>query len=279
MMSAKLSVIILTFNEELNLPKCLNSIKDLNAEVFVLDSNSTDNTKDIALNFGAQFFTNPFETHVKQWMYALEKLPIQSEWILGIDADQELMPQLVEEINLLLNSTNETADGYYIKRRNYFLGIWIKHGGYYPIYLLKLFKKSAVFLDPGELMDHHFYVKGKTQNLKNDIIENNLKEDIGFWSKKHIKYAELQATEEFFDTTSSKGNLFGSKNERKQKLKSYWNRMPLFIRPGMYFFYRYILLFGFLDGRVGLIFHYLQAYWYRMLVDSMILELKRKKNV
>jgi hypothetical protein len=244
----------------------------------VVDSFSTDKTERIATEYKAHFYQNKFETHSKQWEFALKHLPIHTEWVLGLDADQEILPELAEEIKSALSGNSEFA-GYYIKRRNYFLGKWIKNGGYYPRYLLKLFRKDSVYLDPGELMDHHFYVRGKTGRLNFDLVENNLKEDLDFWSRKHVKYAELQAKEEFYNSAVNSGSFWGNRDERRIYLKSMWNRMPLFLRPFLYFIYRYFIQVGFLDGKKGLIFHFLQAFWYRFLVDAKIYELRKRKAV
>lgn len=276
MSNSLLSVVILTYNEEKNLPTCLESLKNLQADIFIVDSFSNDATQEIAKKYHAQFFQHTFDTHAKQWQYALKSLPLKTDWILGLDADQQLMPDLVNELNVLLSSSNNKADGYYIKRRNYFLGQWIKFGGYYPRYLLKLFKKDNVYLEEGELMDHHFYIRGKTAHLTYDLVENNLKEDLDFWLQKHIVYAQKQATEEFHRTVKQKGSFFGNQDERRIFFKNAWNKMPLFIRPFIYFIYRYIFLLGFLDGRKGLIFHYQQAFWYRFTVDAMIFQMKKK---
>lgn len=275
-MPEMLSVIILTYNEELNLPKCLSSLEGLDAQVLIVDSFSTDGTLAIAAAYGATLIQNPFETHAKQWQFALSQPGIRGEWILGIDADQQLTPELVAEIRSLVATGMARHDGYYINRRNYFLGKWIRYGGYYPRYLLKLFKKDKVYLDEGELMDHHFYIRGTTGKLQYDLVENNLKEDLAFWSQKHVKYAQLQAREEFHATAALKGSLSGNADARRIWMKNAWNRIPLFVRPALYFIYRYIFQLGFMDGRTGLVFHFMQAFWYRFLVDSMIVELKRK---
>lgn len=280
-MSNNLAVVILTFNEELNLPKCLESIKGLNASVFIVDSFSTDGTEEIAKAFGATFIANKFETHTKQWKFALTQLPEDIDWVLGLDADQTITPELNVELMELFSSKEEiTTSGFYIRRRNYFLEKWIRFGGYQNRFLLKLFKKDDVFLDESELMDHHFYVKGKTARLQSDMIENNLKEDLIFWKSKHVKYAKLQAQEEYEKLLTNPGRLFGNQDQRRLFLKNMWNRMPLFVRPIIYFLYRYIILGGFLDGYTGSKFHYLQAYWYRRTVDQNIFELKAnsKKN-
>jgi glycosyltransferase involved in cell wall biosynthesis len=275
-MKGILSIIILTYNEEKNLAKCLSSLRDLDAPIYIVDSYSTDNTEQITKTYNAHFIQNEFTTHVKQWKFALSMPNINSEWILGLDADQELTPELVKEIkNTLENSPAE--NGFYLNRRNYFLNKWIKHGGYYPRYLLKLYRKKAVYLDENEMMDHHFYVKGETAKLKFDIIENNLNEDLTFWIAKHNKYASLQAHEEFKKLDLSKGKFFGQQDERRLYLKNRWNSLPLFLRPLIYFMYRYFIQLGFLDGIKGLIFHFLQAFWYRFLVDAKIYELKKNK--
>ncbi len=278
-MSKKLAIVVLTYNEEKNITKCLESIKSLNAPIYIIDSFSTDSTERIALKYNATFIANKFQTHTKQWKFALDQLPNDIDWVLGLDADQTLTNELQTEILQLFDSENEIpVNGYYIKRRNYFLGKWIRLGGYQGRYLLKLFKRKEVYLDESELMDHHFYVNGTTTRLSNDMVENNLKEDLPFWKEKHIKYAKLQAEEEFEKLLTNKGRLFGNQDERRLFLKSIWNKMPLFVRPILYFLYRYIFLGGFLDGATGSKFHYLQAYWYRRTVDENIYKLKAARN-
>jgi glycosyltransferase involved in cell wall biosynthesis len=274
------SVILLTYNEEKNLPLTLQHLLEWVDEIFVVDSFSTDDTLQIAKNYGVAVFQNRFETHTKQWLFALSHLPIRNKWILGLDADQQITTQLAQEIRLLFMHGNPSHDGYYIKRRMFFLGKWIKHGGYYPRYLLKLFRRDKVFLDAGELMDHHFYVKGTTGQLKHDLIEDNKNETLQFWLTKHIRYATLQAQEELSDTRKLKtinASIFGNQDARRQLLKNIWEKLPLFLRPFMYFIYRYFFQMGFLDGYPGFIFHFLQAFWYRFTVDSLIFESNSKK--
>ncbi|MFN0048044.1 MAG: glycosyltransferase family 2 protein [Cytophagales bacterium] len=273
-----LSIIILTFNEEKNIYACLEKASKLSNNILVIDSFSSDNTKNIAATFGAEFIQNKFISHTLQWKFALQNNPFESEWLLCLDADQVLSDDLIQEIKSKL-AAPQIANGFYIKRKMYFLDKWIRFGGYYPLYLLKLFRKEAVYMDEGELMEHHFYVKGKTQKLKECLYENNQKETISFWVRKHVRYSELQAQEEFSKSKSetNRGSIWGNTNEKKLFIrKNIWERMPLFIRPFLYFFYRYFILLGFLDGIRGSIFHFLQAFFYRTLVDAQIYELKRK---
>lgn len=282
-----LSVIILTHNEELNLPACLESLKGLDCEVFVVDSGSTDRTVEVARAWGAHVVTHPFETHARQWSWALQNLPLSGEWVLGLDADQRLTPELAEEIRKLFREGStclENVDGFWVRRRQVFRGRWIRHGGYYPIYLLKLFRKSRVILDEYDRVDHHFYVRGLTKYLTHDIIEENRKEeDILFWVQKHVRYAQLLAEEEWLRRSGRAPDplpltIKGNPYRRKIRLKRTWHRLPLYVRSIGYFFYRYFLRLGFLDGKEGFVFHVMQTFWFRLLVDIRLEELMREEE-
>jgi glycosyltransferase involved in cell wall biosynthesis len=274
------AVVILTRNEQQNLPRCLASLQALPATVFVVDSGSTDQTREIAESYNAAVVEHPFETHAKQWAWALTHLPIRQNWVLALDADQSLTPELAEEIRTL--QPPPEIHGYFINRRQVFRGRWIRHGGYYPKYLLKLFRRDQVRFDRLDFVDHHFYVNGSTKALRADLVERNEKEDdITFWIDKHNRYATLLALEEISRETSGeqapiKPALFGNPDQRSLFLKSKWRRLPLLVRPFLYFFYRYFIRSGWLDGKEGFIFHFLQAYWFRLVVDAKIDEFRRR---
>lgn len=279
-----LSAIILTFNEETNLPACLASLAGWVGEIFVVDSGSSDGTSEIARAYGCTLVSHPFETHAKQWQWALDTLPLAHEWVLGLDADQRLLPALRDELTALFCETPERLEGIeglYIKRRQIFRGHWIRHGTYYPKYLLKLFRRSRVRLDERDLMDHHFYVSGPVAKLNYDMVEDNQKEqDLTFWLSKHLRYARLHAEEERLrgseaDTWLLPARFFGSPDERIVWLKRLWYRLPLFVRPTLYFVYRYLFRLGFLDGKEGFIFHFLQGFWYRLLVDIHLHDMRK----
>lgn len=278
-----ISIIILTFNEELHLPRLLNSIKGLNAPVYILDSGSTDATLKIAAEFGAIVLYNKFENHPKQWDFALKNFEIKTPWTIGLDADQIVLPELFEKLkNFKDADISKDVNGIYFNRKNYFKGRWLKHGGYFPKYLLKMFRTGIGKSDLNENMDHRFIVPEKSIIWKAGYIkEENLKEnEIGFWITKHNRYSDLVAAEEIermnkLRTQSIKPKFFGSPDERITFLKRIWWGMPLFVRPFLYFFYRFIIQLGILDGKEGWIFHYLQAFWFRLLVDIKIWE-KRK---
>jgi glycosyltransferase involved in cell wall biosynthesis len=281
-----LAVVVLTYNEERNLPSCLASVSDWVAELYVVDAGSTDQTVAIAAHHGACVVTHPFENHAKQWRWALHHLPITTEWVLGLDADQHITPALQHEMTQRLRAedTAETEPaGYYLKRKQIFRGRWIKHGGYYPKYLLKLFRRSAVWVDENDLVDHHFRVQGAVAILQHDLIEDNQNEaDISVWVTKHNRYATLQAQEEMATSNLApqsrlRDALFGSPDERTRWRQQLWRRLPLYARPALYFFYRYVCRLGFLDGKEGFVFHALQAFWYRLLVDIKLDELRQQR--
>jgi glycosyltransferase involved in cell wall biosynthesis len=275
-----LAAVVLTFNEERNLDACLASLADWISELHVVDSGSTDQTLAIAARHGARVTCHPFETHARQWQWALQSLPIQADWVLALDADQRVTPELALEIARFVTTGDPAVAGGYVKRRQVFRGRWIRHGGYYPKYLLKLFRREAVWMDEGDLVDHHFHVRGATVLLGHDIIEDNRNEaSIAAWTAKHNRYAVLQAQEQLAraaaGTNGTRPALFGSPDERVLWLKRVWNGLPLYWRPALYFGYRYILRLGFLDGREGFVFHVLQAFWYRLLVDINVDEMRR----
>ena len=281
-MNTELSFIILSFNEEMHLGRLLESIRNLNARTYVLDSGSNDRTLEIAAKYGAEVAYSKFENHPKQWAYALSVFPVTTPWTVGLDSDQIVMPELVE---LLAGFKDESVlagvDGIYFNRKNYFKGRWIKHGGYFPKYLLKMFRTGVGFSDLNENMDHRFVVPGKTIVWTSGYLkEENLKENrISFWIDKHNRYSDQVAREEVerklrLRDQTIRAKLFGNPDQRTAFLKRIWWNLPLFVRPFLYFTHRYIFQLGFLDGREGLIFHFLQALWFRFVVDIKISELE-----
>jgi glycosyltransferase involved in cell wall biosynthesis len=281
-MNIDFSFIILTFNEEIHLPRLLESVKDLHAEVFILDSGSTDDTVKIAQVYGAEVKTNPFINHPKQWDYALKNFAVKTHWTIGLDADQVVTPELLQMLQAFNNTDYQGINGIYFNRKNYFQGHWIRYGGYYPIYLLKMFRTGIGYSDLNENMDHRFITPGKTVIWKKGhLLEENLKEnDIDFWFKKHEKYSNLIAQEEVermqnLRVQALKPNLWGSPDEKKAWLKRLWWKLPLSLRPYLYYSYRMVFQLGILDNKTARKFHYLQGLWFRKLVDKKINKLRK----
>jgi exosortase/archaeosortase family protein len=266
------------------LPRLLNSVKELNAPLFVLDSGSTDSTIAIAQQAGATVKVHAFENHPQQWDFALKNFAIQTPWVICLDADQTVTPELKQRLFNFTDDAHRDINAIYFNRKNFFKGRWIKHGGYYPFYLLKMFRYGIGYSDLNENMDHRFIVPGKSELWKEGhLLEENLKEnDISFWITKHNRYSDLVAQEEVermqqLRTQTIKPRLTGSPDERTAWLKSIWWQMPLFLRPFIYLFYRLVIRLGVLDGRTGIIFHFLQGFWFRLVVDIKISELLSQK--
>ncbi len=158
----------------------------------------------------------------------------------------------------------------------------MRFGGYYPKYMLKVFRHAAAFLDDHEF-DYRFYVTGKTATLRHDIVESNENEwRISFFVEKHNKFASQLAAEELKRRSGLgylvRPTLFGNSDQRTLWLKVLWQRLPLYSRPFLLFFYRYFLRLGFLDGKEGFIFYTLQSFWFRLLVDIRIEEMLAEKD-
>lgn len=286
MLQPDFSFIILTFNEAQHLPRLLESIAGLGASIYILDSGSTDATLDIAQAYGAQVAYHPFENHPKQWDYALRCFPIDTPWIIGLDADQIVLPELYHRLKQFQSvDLAENVNGIYFNRKNYFKGRWIKHGGYFPKYLLKMFRRDRGYSDLNENMDHRFIVSGETIIWSDGYLkEENLKEnEISFWIQKHNRYSDLVAQEEYERLKKQRSQtiqakFWGSPDERIAWYKSIWWRLPLYWRPFFYFFYRFIWKKGILDGKEGRLFHFLQGFWFRLIVDEKLHELINKQD-
>ncbi len=274
------SFIILTYNEEIHLRRLLNSVEQLQAPVFILDSGSTDATLSIAAEYGAEVLQHEFANHPQQWHYALTHFPVITPWVVCLDADQIVTPELFSMLSGFNSEHYQRVNGIYFNRKNIFKGSWIKHGGYYPFYLLKMFRYGLGYSDLNENMDHRFIVSGKSIIWKNGwLIEENLKENrIAFWIDKHNRYSDLVAREEVERMQHLREQIirprfFGTPDERTARLKQWWWKMPRYVRPGLYFLYRVIFRLGILDGRTGILFHFLQGFWFRLMVDVKIDEL------
>lgn len=275
------SALMLTFNEEQNLSRSLPILSSWADEIVIVDSFSTDQTLEIGKRYGARLFQNEFRGHARQWIWGMSNTGLKHDWVFMHDPDHRVTPELQRELHELFSaSIAADVNGFYINRRNVFQGKWIRHGGYYPLPMLKLVRNGFVHFDEHEF-DYRAYVDGRTLKLRHDIIEENLKEnDITFWVDKHNKFASRQAEEELFrlrnpNSWQAKPTPFGNSDQRTLWLKTIWYGLPLYVRPFLYFVYRYVLRLGFLDGKTGFIFHFLHAFWYRLIVDIKLDALKK----
>jgi glycosyltransferase involved in cell wall biosynthesis len=284
-----LSVLVVTRNEERNVERCLLSVHGWADQVFVIDSESSDRTTEIACRYADSVVELPYDhTRIIPWIFqwALDNLPLRNEWVLILEADQALPPALKREMAALLAPQRIAViaeSGFYIRRRQIFRGHPLRFGGYGSKYLLKLFRRSRSELDPVE-QDTRVYVRGKVGRLRQPLEEWNKKEDeILFYLEKHLRYADAFAHEELLRRRQNlpwklTPRFFGTADERTLWLKTRYYRMPLFLRPCLYFLYRYFFLLGILDGGTGFLFHFLQAFWFRLVVDVRLAELLRESR-
>jgi glycosyltransferase involved in cell wall biosynthesis len=279
-----LTVLVTTRNEEVNLDRTLAAARPLADQLIVIDSESTDGTVEIARRYSDEVVNLPYDhSRIIPWIFqwGLENLAIRNEWVLILEADQALTEPLRQEIAALLSRREIAESGFYIRRIQIFRGKPIRFGGYGGKRLLKLFRRSRGRLDPEE-QDTRVYVDGPVGTLRHPLEESNRKEDeILFYLAKHLRYADAFAREELKRrqglTFKGRPALLGSPDEKVLWQKNLWYRMPLLVRPFFYFFYRYFLRLGILDGWNGFVFHFLQAFWFRLVVDLRLDELRRSK--
>ncbi|WP_041655904.1 glycosyltransferase family 2 protein [Azoarcus sp. KH32C] len=271
-----MSVVILAYNEDKNIAQALTSVQGWANEVFVVDSFSTDQTELVARQFDCVFVQHKFENYAKQRNFAIDRLPIRSEWVLFLDADEWLPDALKREISALVARSPE-ENGFFIKWRLIWMGRWIRRG-YYPTWILRLFRHGKARCED-RAVNEHLVVDGKTGRLREDFMHEDRK-GVSDWIAKHNGYATREAVE-LFNSRDAAGyqeidaKLFGTQAQRKRWLRyKVWNRMPPLIRPFFYFFYRYVLTGGFLEGMPAFIYHFLQALWYPLLIDIKYLEMK-----
>ncbi|MFN8356527.1 MAG: glycosyltransferase family 2 protein [Spirosomataceae bacterium] len=272
-----LSVIILTFNEAKHIERCINSLLPITNQIFIVDSGSTDNTVALATALGATVVTNPWVNYAKQFNFGIQHNPFQTQWLMRMDADEYILPELAQEIAQQLSNLPADVHGIYIKRRVVFMEKWIRRGGYYPIWLLRIWRSGQGICEESWMDEHIKLFAGKAIHFQQDLVDHNLN-NLTWWTQKHNLYAIREAIDllniryNFSNADIVEPNLFGTQEQRKRYLKIKYASLPLFTRPFIYFLYRYFLKLGFLDGKKGLVWHFLQGFWYRFLVDAKIFE-------
>ncbi|MFQ5850577.1 MAG: glycosyltransferase family 2 protein [Candidatus Binatia bacterium] len=269
----------MTYNEEPNIEQCLRSVQGLTQNIFIVDSGSEDRTLELGYQYNAHVVTHEFVNQAQQFNWALDNLPIQSGWILRLDADEYLLPELRTEIASVLPELPAEVSGLYMKRRLIFLGRWIRHGGHYPIWLLRLFRYGKARSEQVDINEHIVLLEGMSQRLKHDFVDENHK-GLAFWTFKHEGHAARKAhflckLQQGYDPAWIRPKLVGTQEERKRWLMhNLYRHTPLFARAFLYFLYRYVLRLGFLDGPQGLIFHFLHGCWYPFYTDAKMYDQK-----
>ena len=275
-----LSVIILTYNEEIHIRRCLENVKQFASKVYVVDCFSIDRTAQIAKELGAEVIEHEWPgNQAEQFNWALDNLPITTEWILRLDADEYLLPGLIEELLEKLPVIPESVSALSLSRARAFCGKILHHGIVNNIRIICIFRKGKARYEK-RLMDEHLSVlSGETIDMKNQFVDDN-RMPIGLFIDKHNGYATREAAllldaEYHLTNMDSLPQDYGREVEKKRTQKARYARMPLFWRAFGYFVYRYIIKLGFLDGKEGFLWDFLQGWWYRTLVDAKVYEIKK----
>ena len=279
MQTSQITAVILTHNEEKNLPACLARLDGF-CPVFVVDSGSSDATLEIAANHNASLFHHDFTNHARQWSWALANLPFKSEWLLALDADYIVTDELKDKILTSLDFLADDVNGIYVKYRYHFGGSQIRFGGTRHD-RMQIVRLGFAKLDSSDLVDNRFVVEGNTARWNEFIHESNYYDgDISIWMAKQDHYAIRLAVEEELRRQGDiewqgQPSFFGNPDQRVTWLRQQWLRMPLYIRPLIYFIYRYIFALGFLDGKGGFLYHFLQGFVLRIMIDWKIGQLRQ----
>lgn len=285
-----ITAIILTFNEEIHIRRCLDRICPLVKEVFIIDSYSKDRTLDIVKEFqksqdaagdtNITVLQNKWVNYATQFNWALDNAHIKTAWTLRLDADEYLCEDLVEELNSKLDKEPEDVTGISFLLRRVWMGRIIRRG-LPPIRQMRLFRTGKARSEVRQMDEHIELLEGHGVDYNGEWADDNLN-DISWWTQKHVGYAIREAT----DLLDIEYNLTGASDEdrnrnitsdarAKRMRKHSYAKKPLFFRAFAYFCYRYFFRLGFLEGQEGFMWHFFQGLWYRMLVDAKVYEVKK----
>ena len=278
---SSLSVLILTYNEARHIERAIASVSAIACEVVVLDSGSTDATVELAERAGARVLHHPFVTQARSFQWGLDHAGLTGDWILRLDADEVIEPPLAEEIARRLPTLAPAVTGVVLKRRHVFMGRFIRHGGRYPLELLRIWRRGLGRVEDRWMDEHVALLSGGTVAFEHPFSDVNL-HDLGYFTDKHNRYATREAIEvlnqryRLFAPRAGEGPDGSPQAAWKRRLKEgLYNKVPFPLAALGYLLYRYVVQLGFLDGVEGLIYHGLQGGWYRFLVGAKVFEFDR----
>ena len=279
---ANIAVIILTCNESVHLPRALQHIRSFAREIFVIDSFSTDNTVELARDGGAQVLQHPFKYQAQQFQWALNNAPITSDWVMRLDADEIIEADLAHEIATKLHILPPDVTGVNLNRKTIFQGRFIRFGGRYPLTLLRIWRRGRAQVEDRWMDEHIYLTEGHTTTFYGGFADHSLY-DLTTFTAKHNSYASREALDALnrrLHVFESQVDLTQQSTSKQAKIKrflkeSFYYRLPFEVSALLYFLFRYVILLGFLDGREGLTYHFLQGFWYRFLVGTKMRELEQ----
>lgn len=276
-----LTVIILTYNEELHIRRCLENVAPIAKQIFVIDSYSTDRTLEIAREFeNVQVLQNKWTNYATQFNWALQNAPVTTKWVLRLDADEYLSEELKSELRDRLPSLPSEYTGIIFPLRRVFLGKTIRCG-MNQVKLMRMFQYGKAQIEVRQMDEHIQLIEGKAIEFKYEFADDNLN-NLSWWTRKHVGYAIREAVDLLDIELGLTGAAETDDNKHisaqalaKRMKKHKYARQPLFWRAFAYFCYRYFFKLGFTEGKEGFLWHFLQGWWYRTLVDAKVYEIKR----
>lgn len=274
-----ISAVILTFNEEMHIQRCIESLLDVVDHIYVMDSFSTDSTLDILSEYkNITVKKNKFINHAIQFNHALDEFDISTDWVMRVDADEYVDADLANFLNHDIVSISSSTTGVFFNRHMTFMGKLLSHGGMSSYWMLRLWRNGYGRCEQTWMDEHIILSSGDTLKANGKLIDDNLN-TLSWWAHKHVDYSTREAIDIIQRELNQQNNTIeakplGSKSERIRFLKNLYSKTPLFVRPFIYFIYRYFIRVGFLDGKQGFLWCVFQGFWYRMMVDAKVFELK-----
>lgn len=270
-----ISIVILTKNEEKDLPMALKSVT-WSDDVHILDSGSTDKTLVIAEEYGAKVSSNPFKSFGQQRNYALDNIDIKYDWILFLDADEVVTDAFKNAIFSAIENANEQTAGFYCCWKMMLENTWLKHCDNFPKWQFRLMKKGmARFTDFGHGQKESD-VKGNIEYLKEPYLHYGFSKGWVLWIERHNRYSTQEAIERLENRPPFKHIFEKHASKRNPALKSWLSLLPGW--PFLRFFQAYVLSFGFLEGVPGFIYCINMSY-YEFLIQIKIREIKKESTI
>jgi glycosyltransferase involved in cell wall biosynthesis len=268
------SVLVLTLNEEVNIGACLESLSWCD-DIVVLDSLSADRTRIIAVERGARVVERAFDNWSAHQNWAVSNIEFRHPWVLYLDADERCDAELRADV--LRNARPDAPEAAFrVRRKDFFMGHWLKHAQLYPTWLVRLFRPQRIRYE--RLVNPVAVVDGPIGSLCGHIVHYPFSHGVSHWIARHNRYSDMEAieAEKVRGERTSSGSLWSrDPNERRRALKDIFFRMPA--RPLVKFFYYYAWRRGFLDGRAGFTYASLQA-MYEYMIACKGVELERRRR-
>lgn len=275
-----MTVIILTKNEEANIERCINSVRGWVERIVVVDSGSTDRTVELAENLGVEiYYHEPFVDYAKQFNWAIDNTDIKTNWVFRFDADECVTPELKREILTECEKhKDDDVSGMMMRFKIFFLGKFLKHGGAYPFLKIAIFKYGKGRFEDRSMGEHIVLSEGRCIDLKKDCEHYDFK-SLNAFIDKHNWYATREVADYFAVRSGRENAVLDGEPEKAKKLRDgLYYRLPKYFRAKMYYWYKFYIKLGFLDGEAGHVWAFLQAYFYRFVVDAKIAEQELMKN-